>query len=328
MCRLGKIESTQRVEWPSGVLDGGGDLIADSAHGFGLEQAMPGVLMKSQDDFRPLKPGKRGLAEDMAEPPYKKIKREVLTNGGQTVNGDSAFPNGAQTNGVSPGPPAVEEKPVTGLEGLFDVRLPPEIRQWNSNFVSVSALITRLAQETLNQVVEVVNDMSELKVLLSNGLHGSSQVQMNGNSTASVEDDDNVKKKQLLLDFSHERRTQFIKMLVLLQWSRRSEEVGKAINIFIWMKEQCGHFLGSVGWLKVMRTEMNKIQVPGPDLKTALEALSLGKASWLTDVRHSLVLTIPVGANFDSLITFLWRNYHLENCSKLCGESTPYCPYD
>ena len=246
---------------------------------------MPGVLKKSQDDFRPLKPGKRGLAEDMAEPPYKKIKRETLTNGGQTINGDSTFANGAQTNGVSPDPPAVEEKPITGLEGLFDVRLPPEIRQWNSNFVSVSALITRLAQETFNQTVEVVNEMSELKVPLSNGLHGNSQVQMNGNSTGSDEDD-NVKKKQLLLDFSLERRTQFIKMLVLLQWSRRSEEVGKAIDIFIWMKEQCGHFLGSVGWLKVMRTEMDKIQVPSPDLKTALEALSLGKASWLTDVRY------------------------------------------
>ena len=276
------------MEWPSGGLDGGGNIVADSAHGFRLEQAMPGVLKKSQDDFRPLKTGKRGLAEDMAEPPYKKVKREALTNGGQTVNGDTAFPNAAQTNGVSPGPPAVEEKPVTGLEGLFDVRLPPEIRQWNSNFVSVSALITRLAQETFNQTVEVVNEMSELKVPLSNGLHGGSQVQTNGNSTISVHDD-NVKKKQLLLDFSHERRTQFIKMLVLLQWSRRSEEVGKAIDIFIWMKEQCGHFVGSVGWLKVMRTEMNKIQVPGPDLKTALEALSLGKASWLTDVRRSFL---------------------------------------
>lgn len=284
------------MEWDLGGPDGKVEGSADAAKGLGAGSSrlvMPGVLKKSQDDLRPLKPGKRGPVEEMAEQPSKKAKREIVTNGVQIVNGNHVLLNGPEKNGVLPGQPDVQTSSVKGLESLFDGRLPPEISAMNASFdhVSVSSLMTRLAQETFNQLKEMVDDMFELEVAPINGLPVNERphAQINGGSAISVSQA-NVNKKQRLLEFAYERRTQFIKMLVLLQWSRQAEEMTKIIDLGIWLKWRRYHFGECVGWLKKLKTNLDPFKVPNPDLKTALQALSLGKASWLADVRLSFLL--------------------------------------
>ena len=88
------------------------------------QRAMPGVLKKSQDDPRHMKPSKRGPTEDMADHPSKKVKRESYINGAQLVNGDYGLSNGVQTNGLSPPRPEANSNPAAGLRILAGDPLP------------------------------------------------------------------------------------------------------------------------------------------------------------------------------------------------------------
>ena len=238
------------------------------------QQIMPGVLMDPQDDLRPPKPSKRRLAEDMADQPTKKVKREASANGVRAANGDHGLPNGVQINGASSAVPKMQDQTVAGIESLIAGQLPPELEHVTGSWLSISTLITRLAQETFIELGEKIDELVEIEAAL-------------GNEGNIVEDTQcSLQKKQLMLGFTHDRRAQFIKMLVLSQWCRRADELEKAVDLHYWL-----HVHGKVPvekcteWMREMTKFGNKTKMSNPDLKTALEALSLGKASWLTDVR-------------------------------------------
>ena len=285
---------------------GGSVEIAEGGRAGAGGQVMPGVLREPQDDQGPLKPGKRRFVEDMADQPAKKAKREVLTNGVQTVNGDHGLPNGTQTNGASSEEQESQSTTVAGLESLIGSQLPPELEHVTGNWVSVSSLITRLAQETFNQLVDSINDLSEIDVTSNDG-HSSydySSVQTNGKNARSLSQA-NINKKERMLNFAQDRRNQFIKMLVLSQWCRRSGEMEKAVDVGFWLKRHGkANLEDCVAWMREMTKQLNSTKVPNRDLKTALEALSLGKASWLTDVRLLTIYVVSTLTLIAELPTF------------------------
>ena len=209
-----------------GLVEGVGDSANAAEEGRARtgQQVMPGVLKDSQDEPRLLKPIKRRLVDDMAEQPAKKVKREGLPNGIQAVNGDHGLPNGINTNGTIPVQKESLDASVAGLEGLIGGELPPELEHVTTNWASVSSLITRLTQETFNQLVDTVNDLSEIEVTANEGPspYDHSYTPMNSSKSAVSASQANVEKKQKMLNFAQDRRTQFIKVLVLSQWCRAS----------------------------------------------------------------------------------------------------------
>ena len=268
----------------------GAAVSVDATEGGTVERTpkvMPGVLIRSEDNLKIVKASKTAIGErqeNMETSDPQRSQVQTLTNGVQLTNGDKGLPNGTHASGIPAELIDGQSKPMKGVENLLDGQLPPEIEHITYGYIPLSSLITRLAQETFNGLTDVINDMSEIGPSQSNVSSGFPGAQVNGNS-AGDSSESNVQKKQRMLEFAQERRQQFVKALVLSQWSRQAEQVGKCIDLKVWLDAQRRTYNDAVGWVGELKRVVETTKMPNPDLHTALEALSLGKASWLPDVR-------------------------------------------
>ena len=164
-------------------------------------------------------------------------------------------------------------------------QLPPEIRHIASEFYHpLWKMLVRIAQECYNELSEVVTSMAEMPPdvypngSMSNGMGGH----VNGNLVSS---EANKQKKLKLLKFAQEQRGKFIKLLVLTDWGRRSSvDVCKLVDLFQWTKDQ-QYSIDSVDFQMLnIKMESNRLRQANPDIRTALEVLSTGKAAWIPDV--------------------------------------------
>ena len=247
---------------------------------------MPGVLKSSEDSHRALEcsDASTGLkSRDMA---YEGSKSSLMDDYGNTV----AHINGGQDsnrtsiNGVQACIPDTQLNSAAGIGELID-QLPPEIDHITYGFLSLSTLITRLVQETFNGLTDVINEMSDLQVSqpTMNTPFAQANPQVNGNGVVN-NSHANVQKKLRMLNFAQDYRAQFIKILVLSNWSRQAKAISKVIDLKIWLDGQKQLFQDAIWWMGELKRTLGPRKMPNPDLKTALEALSLGKASWLPDV--------------------------------------------
>ncbi|OQV01275.1 hypothetical protein CLAIMM_06659 [Cladophialophora immunda] len=151
---------------------------------------------------------------------------------------------------------------------------PSEILQLISqdSYLPMAALINRASQSCWNRLLEMVIQLASMPVpemppeqakLLPNGLP---------NNQSKV----NLDKKDRLLKFSNEQKADFIKLLVLLQWSNNVEEVSKTISINYWLMQRREAYWNAIGSMALLKQESSGFQIPNPDLKTAAEVLSRG----------------------------------------------------
>lgn len=255
-------------------------------------QVMPGVLLQTQDNPKIVKATKNAKDERekkmaisaQVSPP------QALTNGVQLTNGGSTLPNGTYVNGIPADP--IESKPqlANGIENLINGQLPPEIEHITYGYIPLSRLISRLAQETFNNLTDVIDEISTTGAAEATSNSSFPSNQINGNRGVDARNSD-ILKRQRMLEWAQQRRDDFIKILVLSQWSRQAEQVGKCIDLNVWLGTQRRTYNDAVAWVGEFKRVVEHTKLPNPDLKTALEALSLGKASWLPDVRHRRSMT-------------------------------------
>lgn len=235
--------------------------------------------------------------------------RDTMPNG---INGDTASTGRTYDNGKARAEQQPNPKHLTvanGLNGMpydapnqvqeatVDIRsadmaermqqLPPEIVHITEGFEPLSRLLARLAQVTHNRlstkVLELASMPSPLSAVNGNGAHFS-----NGADDNSV---DSLKKKINLLKFAEETHANWTKALVITQWSRVHKEVSKLIDLKVHLDSQRTYYDAAVYDLSEIKRSLIHARVPNPDLKTAVEVLSTGKASWMPDV--CLKLLIP-----------------------------------
>ncbi|KAF2704357.1 MED14-domain-containing protein [Pleomassaria siparia CBS 279.74] len=162
--------------------------------------------------------------------------------------------------------------------------LPPEIIHIAAEFYHpLDKLLTRVAQECFNELQDVVNNLAQMPAnSYPNGVASNGHVGANGsqsNSEASKE------KRLLLAKFAQEQRAKFIKLLVLTEWSRKSAVgVSKMIDIMSWAQEQARCMNNVDGQLFNIKIHSSGARMPNPDIRTALEVLSTGKAAWIPDM--------------------------------------------
>ena len=256
---------------------------------------MPGIIMEDpglngaisvrESDSRTN--GALGVYEAMDD---KRRTLDGLTNGVVQVNGSSASRNGVLTNGKSSSPDEVATAPTSDTANPFH-QLPPEIEHITFGYLPLSKLITRLVQESFNDLTQVINDMSAMQISQPPQQSNSNSLQTHVNGTvAGTSSQANVQKKLRLLNFAQDRRAQFIKLLVLSQWSRQAADVSKAIDLKVWLDRQKGLYDDAGGWMGELKRNLGPAKMPNPDLKTSLEVLSTGKASWLPDVGLIVIL--------------------------------------
>ncbi len=255
----------------------------------GQPRDMPGILKSSEDGNGVAQLGKMAVEVKpgpTANDGIRDVKVGGTENGTTYTNGDHGSINGVHLNGDSSDALEIQSKPSSAMANVIS-RLPPEMQHITLGFLPLSTLIARLVQETFNGLTEVIDEMSDMQVSLASQhtpFHNA-KTQINGNGIGNSTKV-NIEKKLRMLEFAQNRRAQFIKILVLSQWSRQAEEMTKVIDTRFWLQEQGQHFDGAIHWMGDMKRFLIPIKMPNPDIKTALEALSLGKASWLPDLGY------------------------------------------
>lgn len=159
------------------------------------------------------------------------------------------------------------------------VSTPFELPHITQGFFPFGTLVNRAAQQCWIDLSELVTELAAVSV----SSETSSLPAANGKSLGnqSVE---NVNKKVRILDFAHAKRAEFIKLLVLSQWSRQAAEVSRLIDIQGFIRTRHQAYTSAVQYVGEMKRDLVRAQVANPDLKTALEVLSKGQVATLPDV--------------------------------------------
>ncbi|KAL5346795.1 mediator complex subunit [Pseudogymnoascus australis] len=159
---------------------------------------------------------------------------------------------------------------------------PPEINHITEGFESLPNLLTRLAQVTHNQLSGKLLELAGMNIQ-------QSPDNSNAVSFVSGPDDnsaENIKKKVNLLKFAEGVHSNWTKALVITQWSRISEEVSRVIDLKAHLDEQKLYYDIAVHELSEVKRSLVHARLPNPDLRTAVEVLSTGKASWMPDLGY------------------------------------------
>ncbi|KAF2121735.1 mediator complex subunit MED14-domain-containing protein [Lophiotrema nucula] len=224
------------------------------------------------------------------------VKRKDTPTGGSSANGAVVAPavNGAMASTQASSAGSSSE--MANLSNPIS-ELPPELAHLPSEFYHpYSKLVQRISQECFNALNEVLSSMAEIPVnqhangLLTNG--AGNYAGANGVQDASPA---NQQKKLMLMKFAQEQRAKFIKLLVLAEWGKKSSrEISRLIDISTWAREQSVHMDAVDLQMMQLKEALNRARQPNPDIRTALEILSTGKASWLPD--FGLIPAIPLTA--------------------------------
>lgn len=250
--------------------------------------SMPGILPRA--DPMPKGPMSMKMAtgvqsdEATVEGNTHDVKMGEYRNGYAQSNGGRGLMNGTHANGTSSSPTTMQHKASNAMEKLVG-QLPPEIEHVTFGYIPFSSLISRLVQETFSDLTDVINDMSEMTISQpsQSAPHNHVHQQPNGNGDTSQA---NIQKKLRMLHFASDRRAQFIKILILSRWARQVEAVSKVIDLNFWLNNQIGQYNECCSWMGELKRRLITLKEPNPDIKTALEVLSLGKASWLPDLDY------------------------------------------
>ncbi|KAK4697815.1 mediator of RNA polymerase II transcription subunit 14, partial [Lecanoromycetidae sp. Uapishka_2] len=223
-------------------------------------------------------------SEPMSVADAQNVKTEDYRNGDALTNGDHTLVNGFHANGIITTPIDEQRNKSNAIQNLVG-QLPPEIEHITFGYTPLSGLVSRLVQETFNGLGDVINDMSGTTVSPLNQNaplnHFNHQVHNNGDTSQS-----NVQKKLRMLNFASDRRAQFIKILVLARWARRAVEVSQVIDLNVWTHAREQEYRDCIGWMGELKRRLGPLRDPNPDIKTAVEVLSLGKASWLPELGY------------------------------------------
>jgi len=161
-------------------------------------------------------------------------------------------------------------------------QLPPEIEHIVFGCVSLSKILERLSVQTYSQLSQKIQELAQMPL-------PTPKPYVNGNAVQGVEDDKdvaNILKKQRLLQFAEAKHAEWVKALVIANWSRRAHEVGKLIDLQVYLRQQKMLYLGAVDDMSWLKRDLTQARLRSPDLKTAVAVLSTGKASWMPDLGH------------------------------------------
>ena len=216
--------------------------------------------------------------------------QEAPPTGPPLVNGDHIAPQHDETVGISNELNAHAAADAERVSQVGKVPIPesvlvkpPYIEHITTGFQPMSKLIERVTQECFIELIDLISQLADEAdqgpAGMVNGTSSSSAGQ--GFSGAGAND---VSRRIRMMEFANKHRERFIKLLVLLQWSRQVDDVSTMIDLWNWYRTQIGYHEEAAEWVGRLRISTSRAKQPNPDIQTALEVLSKGKASWISDV--------------------------------------------
>ncbi|PWY69170.1 mediator of RNA polymerase II transcription subunit 14 [Aspergillus sclerotioniger CBS 115572] len=176
---------------------------------------------------------------------------------------------------------AIEIPPVN--HALRGNKGPPDLPHITQGFFPFSKLINRSVQQCWNDLSDMITELAEMQV--NPHEYHPSPVPTSGKYPGN-QPPDNTRKKLRMLEFSHAKRAEFIKLLVLSQWSRQAADVSKLIDIQNFIRARHQAYTGALQCVGDMKRDLVQAQVANPDLKTALEVLSKGKVESMSNLGY------------------------------------------
>jgi mediator of RNA polymerase II transcription subunit 14 len=213
--------------------------------------------------------------------------RDAQPRAGDALSGRSDKPtiNGDVRNGAPPVTANGFRPPEDGQ--LKDSRptldLPPEVRlQIQEELFSFPKMVQRAAQQCFSNLGKLLAEMADMPNGPDPGANGiNSRLATNG---ARREDNLQNNKKVRMLKFTDTQQSIFAKLLIMAQWTPHMDEVRRLVDVDKWlhMREIDYDFFRN-SMLELSR-QGRYYREPNPDIRTALEVLSTGKAPWMPDV--------------------------------------------
>lgn len=175
-----------------------------------------------------------------------------------------------------------QRSPMPSASRMND--LPDEIQHITQGFVPLGVLVSRLAQTTHNSLQERITALARIQV-------SGAPPAMNGNAahSSSLSDDvtpENLTKKTELLNFIQATHARWVKALVIAAWSRKAEPVSKLIDLYNCINVQKNEYEVGLNSLMNVKRDLTFARLQNPDLKTALQVLATGDASWMPDLNY------------------------------------------
>jgi hypothetical protein len=218
-------------------------------------------------------------AQPTKAPSPADIKALKATAAATAPPAEGASSNNVQTNGnhgASNGVPAPKR----------DYQAAPEdalYRVSDAHYLPMATLVGRTAQNCWNDLYQLVDQLSDIAIPVQSADPGrplSYSLQSNNQTKA------NLDKKDRILNFASEQKAVFIKLLVLLQWSKNVHDVSKTISLNWWLQEQRDAYSAACNLLYTFKFIATSWQTPNPDIRTAGEILSLQRAASLSDLGY------------------------------------------
>lgn len=154
--------------------------------------------------------------------------------------------------------------PPRGESSVSLQQLPPEIEQITFGYQPLGRIFNRLSQQCFNDLNDLVAKLAEPS-------------QINGTSVA-VNASSDARKRLAWLEWANSSRDKFVKLSVLLEWSRNIEDINKLINLVAWTRSQDNAYTDTLFYLGEMQRNMISAKLPAPNLQIA-KAVFAGQAT-------------------------------------------------
>ncbi|KAJ5932690.1 hypothetical protein N7516_007179 [Penicillium verrucosum] len=201
-------------------------------------------------------------------------------------------------NGASSGIAASNQHPRMLADKAVEIvpTSPFKLPHITQGFFPFGTLVNRSVQECWNELSELITELATIQVPASGG-----SISTNG-KPAGNQSSENVHKKLRLLDFAHAKRAEFIKLLVLSQWSRQAADVSRLIDIQGFIRTRHQSYDAALQYVGEVKRDLVRAQVANPDLKTAVEVLSKGRVASLPDLGYKPPTPLTARATLKKLL--------------------------
>jgi mediator of RNA polymerase II transcription subunit 14 len=140
------------------------------------------------------------------------------------------------------------------------------------SYLPVATLISRTSQACWNGLSEVVETLATIPIPEL----PPDQARIGTDGQPNNQSKQNLDKKERILQYARIQKKDFIKLLVILQWSKNEEDVNKTISIYSWLSARRKAYIDAQQAFAILKQDASNFQIPNPDLKTAAEVLSRG----------------------------------------------------
>ncbi|KAK4240010.1 glucose-6-phosphate dehydrogenase [Achaetomium macrosporum] len=162
-----------------------------------------------------------------------------------------------------------------------------DLHHITTDIMPLGLLLTRLAEFSQAKLQEHIMELASkpLPQVLANGIANGTTNGVANVHNAPTEDtsSESLEKKTMLLNFIKDLHSRWVKALVITEWARNADEVGKLIDIRSHLAEKLQLYQKTFWTLVQVKREVAFARVQSPDLKTALEILSNGEVHWMPD---------------------------------------------